>query len=108
MGALITMGCVLSIDPKVDELLRSLEKDSSPAKVTKNVTNQKIVSEDCDDFEEGYSDDEMFTMDDRSSGEIDAENEVQSSCFDSWILDICSKNMGWMFKGNEVVVSEIF
>ncbi|XP_028176593.1 HEAT repeat-containing protein 6 [Ostrinia furnacalis] len=100
VGALITMGCVLSIDPKVDELLKAIQKDSIPVKAKPEV-NQSIVNEDCDDFEEGYSDDEMFAENqlDSLNNEFD---EAKSSSFKSWILDICFKNMGWVLKRKEM------
>ncbi|KAL0838793.1 hypothetical protein ABMA28_016835 [Loxostege sticticalis] len=107
VGALITMGCVLSIDPKVDELLKAIEKDSKaadkdiPAKA-KPVINQSLVTEDCDDFEEGYSDDEMFT-DDQLDYLNDDLGEEKNSNFKTWILDICFKNMGFILKGKEMV-----
>ncbi|GBP30966.1 HEAT repeat-containing protein 6 [Eumeta japonica] len=98
VGALITMGCILSIDPKVEEVTKAVQKDTASTKVLE-LNKSKDIDE-CDDFKEGYSDDEMFM----------AVNEVSAECercdivhFKSWILDICFKNMGWFFKGNEII-----
>ncbi|XP_072949286.1 HEAT repeat-containing protein 6 [Epargyreus clarus] len=105
VGALITMGCVLSVDPKVDEILKAMEKDSVPCKVTNiSINNDKVETEECDDFEEGYSDDEMFTA--AESQEIinvlNRDEKDEGTCyFKSWILDICFKNLGWIFKGSD-------
>lgn len=104
VGALITMGCVLSIDPKVDEVITAVEKDAVPSLIIN--TNITPDPEECDDFEEGYSDDEMFTANE-GSNKMCKENE-NTHYFRSWILDICFKNMGWIFKGNEVCVSTYF
>jgi hypothetical protein len=95
------MGCVLSVDPKVDEILKAMEKDKGSKDI--NIKPQE-VTEECDDFEEGYSDDELFLANDEKplNDKINAEN----SDFKSWIIDICFKNMGWIFKGNEVIVSK--
>ncbi|KAG7308603.1 hypothetical protein JYU34_005823 [Plutella xylostella] len=60
VGALVTMGCVLSINPTVDEVLKSVEKDNVQTKSATsehNATKSSLVD---DDFEECYSDDEMF------------------------------------------------
>ncbi|XP_046965630.1 HEAT repeat-containing protein 6 isoform X1 [Vanessa cardui] len=104
VGALITIGCVISIDPKVDEVLKSLEKDTAINKIENNKVNKENIplNDECDDFEEGYSDDEMFTA--FGSTEHDEKDEKHNTdvYFKSWILDICFKNMGWMFKDNEV------
>lgn len=101
VGALITMGCVLSVDPKVDEVLKSIEKDAALTK--KCYTNLSKVENECDDFEEGYSDDEMFTADPDPITMSNKESDVNVNCFRSWILDICFKNMGWIFKGSDVM-----
>lgn len=101
------MGCVLSVDPKVDEILKAIEKDAVPSKIETNKTNTKIENDECDDFEEGYSDDEMFTAIDHqgNSDDVVCNDDEQKYCFKSWILDICFKNMGWTFKGEEVTVN---
>ncbi|CAH0715508.1 unnamed protein product, partial [Brenthis ino] len=100
VGALITIGCVLSIDPKIDEVLKAMEKDSVSYKTQKQIDKENIpLNDECDDFEEGYSDDEMFTLTDESN-QTEQANEV---CFKSWILDICFKNMGWLFKDSETI-----
>ncbi|XP_060803157.1 HEAT repeat-containing protein 6 [Amyelois transitella] len=96
VAALITMGCVLSVDPKVDEIIKSIQKDAVPLKII--ASNTKVETE-CDDFEEGYSDDEMFV---ESTSEKDKENDMNLYHFNSWILDICFKNMGWIFRGSVV------
>lgn len=96
------MGCVLSVDPKVDEVLKAIEKDSVASKSSNEVTDNKAISKECDDFEEGYSDDEMFTAVEQNCEEITKED---THYFKSWILDICFKNMGLAFKDNEVIVS---
>nr|XP_026499699.1 HEAT repeat-containing protein 6 isoform X1 [Vanessa tameamea]XP_026499700.1 HEAT repeat-containing protein 6 isoform X1 [Vanessa tameamea]XP_026499701.1 HEAT repeat-containing protein 6 isoform X2 [Vanessa tameamea] len=104
VGALITIGCVISIDPKVDEVLKALEKDTAIDKGENNKGDKENVplNDECDDFEEGYSDDEMFTA--VGSIEHDEKDEKLNTevHFKSWILDICFKNMGWIFKDNEV------
>ena len=108
------MGCVLSVDPKVDEVLKAIEKDAEPSKVSTSMsakivyTTHKVDIEECDDFEEGYSDDEMFTAIDHLSIESGDKEKETGHYFRSWILDICFKNMGWIFRGNEVVVSVLF
>ncbi|XP_047029951.1 HEAT repeat-containing protein 6 [Helicoverpa zea] len=109
VGALITMGCVLSVDPKVDEVLKAVEKDAVASKITTSMssskvtfTTHKIDAEECDDFEEGYSDDEMFTAVEHQV-KIGEKEVEEGHYFRSWILDICFKNMGWIFRGNEVV-----
>lgn len=106
------MGCVLSVDPKVDEVLKAIEKDAVPSKISTSMSSSKIVytthkidPEECDDFEEGYSDDEMFTAVDHPSVERGDKEIEEGHYFRSWILDICFKNMGWIFRGSEVVVS---
>ncbi|KAJ8722117.1 hypothetical protein PYW08_004519 [Mythimna loreyi] len=110
VGALITMGCVLSVDPKVDEVLKAIEKDAVPSKISTSMSSSKIVftthkvdAEECDDFEEGYSDDEMFTAVDKLTLESGDKNIEEGHYFRSWILDICFKNMGWVFRGREIV-----
>ncbi|XP_045498148.1 HEAT repeat-containing protein 6 [Colias croceus] len=102
VGALITMGCVLSIDPKVNELLLAIRKDASYCKSTANSSNKenKTNMDDCDDFEEGYSDDEIFTAIEPVEVIVEKDNK-NTSYFNTWILDICFKNLGWMFKGDE-------
>ncbi|XP_073955828.1 HEAT repeat-containing protein 6 [Choristoneura fumiferana] len=100
VGALITMGCVLSVDPKVDEILKAIEKDSVSTKPSNELKDNKTISEECDDFEEGYSDDEMFIAVEQNCEEITKED---THYFKSWILDICFKNLGWAFKDNEVI-----
>ncbi|KAL4715902.1 hypothetical protein ACJJTC_013202 [Scirpophaga incertulas] len=98
VGALITMGCVLSIDPKLEEILKAMEKDVTPLKTICQVIHQESPIDECDDFEEGYSDDELF---------IAKENKNvinKEICgFKLWILDICFKNIGWIYKDNEFV-----
>ncbi|XP_053609751.1 HEAT repeat-containing protein 6 [Plodia interpunctella] len=96
VGALITMGCVLSVDPKIDEILKSIQKDAVPTKISVNSCKQNA---DCDDFEEGYSDDDMFVEDEVVKVE---ESDVNLYHFNSWILDICFRNMGWIFRGDKV------
>ncbi|XP_075977882.1 HEAT repeat-containing protein 6 [Anticarsia gemmatalis] len=108
VGALITMGCVLSVDPKVEEVIKAVEKDAVPTKISTSMSSSKVPlntsikfdTEECDDFEEGYSDDEMFTA---VEDQDDCEENIDGHHFRSWILDICFKNMGWIFRGNEVV-----
>lgn len=99
----MTIGCVLSVDPKVEEILQAMEKDQVCNKSQQNILNKENVSlnDECDDFEEGYSDDEMFTAETVN----DKSEEVDKYLFKSWILDICFKNMGWLFRSNEIVVS---
>lgn len=113
VGALITMGCVLSVDPKVDEVIKAIEKDSVPSKISTSMSSSKVTftndtlkfdTEECDDFEEGYSDDEMFTAIENKTEYSKETDTMESLCFRSWILDICFKNLGWIFKGNEIVV----
>lgn len=99
VGALVTMGCVLSIDPKVDEVLNAVEKYSVTTKKGSDLSDS-TGDEECSDFEEGYSDDEIFTTD-TSKLSADTRNDYN---FKSWILDICFKNIGWTFKENEIVV----
>lgn len=102
VGALITMGCVLSVDPKTEEILKTIEKDSAITKPVSREPNHNTSSGDCDDFEEGYSDDDMFVVSEGDS----TKNDVQcGQYFSSWILDICFKNMGWTFRNGVVVVS---
>lgn len=111
VGALITMGCVLSVDPKVDEVIEAIEKDAVSNKVTANTStsgvapsnNIQFETEDCDDFEEGYSDDEMFTAVDNDIEGSKDKVDSQGHYFRSWILDICFKNVGWIFRGNEIL-----
>lgn len=102
VGALITMGCVLSIDPKVDEVLKCIEKDTAPTKPVNQIYKESDNNEECDDFEEGYSDDEMFTAVEQTCIEKISEEE-NTHYFKSWILDICFRNMGWSFKDSEVI-----
>lgn len=101
------MGCVLSVDPKVDEILKDIEKDAASSKTQTINSNTKIENDECDDFEEGYSDDEMFTASDHRSNGDDAvsRDDGRMYGFKSWILDICFKNMGWTFKGEDVTVN---
>ncbi|KAM3965313.1 HEAT repeat-containing protein 6 [Aphomia sociella] len=104
VGALITMGCVLSVDPKIEEIKRSIQKDTTPS-IKPSVLDKSndIHSEDCDDFEEGYSDDdEMFIASDQPTPKCDKDLDSPYYC-SSWILDICFKNMGWIFRGNQVM-----
>ncbi|XP_048478453.1 HEAT repeat-containing protein 6 [Plutella xylostella] len=101
VGALITMGCVLSINPTVDEVLKSVEKDNVQTKSATsehNATKSSLVD---DDFEECYSDDEMFVATEENA--VDDANTTHTHYFKSWILDICLKNMGWTFRGGEIV-----
>ncbi|XP_035439500.2 HEAT repeat-containing protein 6 [Spodoptera frugiperda] len=107
VGALITMGCVLSIDPKVDEVLKAIGKDTVPSKISTSMSSSKIAftehkvdAEECDDFEEGYSDDEMFSAEPVVDSGDDSE---EGHHFRSWILDICCKNMGWVVRGKDTV-----
>ncbi|CAK1580315.1 unnamed protein product [Parnassius mnemosyne] len=107
VGALITIGCVLSVDPKVDEILKAMEKDTLLTKTSYVNEESKPDTEECDDFEEGYSDDDIFVAVD---GETTKNKEIKDndklkirSCFKSWILDICFKNIGWLFKGEEIM-----
>ncbi|KAF9421110.1 hypothetical protein HW555_002822 [Spodoptera exigua] len=109
VGALITMGCVLSVDPKIDEVLKAIEKDTVPSKISTSMSSTKITftthkvdAEECDDFEEGYSDDEMFTAAEPlvQSGD----DKVEGYYFRTWILDICCKNMGWRIKPSPIPV----
>lgn len=93
------LGCVLSIDPKVEELYRVIEKDADNLKESsRSLRNEN--NEEYNDFEEGYSDDDIFMENDSETGEIVQEKKY----FKSWILDKCFINLGWAFKGNEVVV----
>ncbi|KOB75437.1 putative HEAT repeat containing 6 [Operophtera brumata] len=103
VGALITMGCVLSIDTKKDEVLKSIDKDTVFLNINTSQTPNLNMSQtpninisqtpntdlksdgDCDDFEEGYSDDEMFTAVEQSDKCVMAE---ATNYFSSWILDI--------------------
>lgn len=105
------MGCVLSIDPKVDEVLKAIGKDTVPSKISTSMSSSKIAftehkvdAEECDDFEEGYSDDEMFSAEPAVDSGDDSE---EGHHFRSWILDICCKNMGWVVRGKDTVVSYI-
>lgn len=110
VGALITIGCVISIDPKVDEILKALEKDTASYKNKNNDVNKENIlqNDECDDFEEGYSDDEMFTAMVPPITDKKTEKNDTEVYFKTWILDICFKNTGWMFKDNEVIVSHIY
>ncbi|XP_045773429.1 HEAT repeat-containing protein 6 isoform X1 [Maniola jurtina] len=103
VGALITVGCVLSIDPKVDETLKAMEKDTVRYKNPNEQINKENMplNDECDDFEEGYSDDEMFTAVDSEICDVKVENSKETY-FKYWILDICFKNMGWLFKDNQI------
>lgn len=98
------MGCVLSIDPKIDELLTAMNKDTA---ATKSISTQSKKDDIClDDFEdeEGYSDDEMFSVNELQPEKMpDQENDIYN--FKSWILDICFINVGWLFKRKERIVS---
>ncbi|KAJ2949139.1 hypothetical protein O0L34_g6080 [Tuta absoluta] len=102
VGALITMGCVLSVDPKVDEVIKAIEKDAVPSKITHKPIENNVDNDECDDFEEGYSDDEMFMAVDHPVTKSDESNMKEVHYFKSWILDICFKNMGWVFRGDEI------
>lgn len=96
---------MLSIDPKVDEILKSMEKDSASQKNENKINNDIIyLNDECEDFEEGYSDDEMFTSTDTNDKKAEINTQV---IFKTWILDICFKNMGWLFKDNETIVSTL-
>ncbi|CAK1551115.1 unnamed protein product [Leptosia nina] len=100
VGALITMGCVLSIDPKVNEVLKAIQKDTTVSKCTTDSDKEnKSCNEGCDDFEEGYSDDEMFSVE-----SVDRNDDVPY--FSTWILDVCFKNIGWMFRGQEKIICQ--
>ncbi|CAG9102480.1 unnamed protein product [Plutella xylostella] len=101
VGALITMGCVLSINPTVDEVLKSVEKDNVQTKSATSEHNATKSSLADDDFEECYSDDEMFVATEENA--VDDANTTHTHYFKSWILDICLKNMGWTFRGGEIV-----
>lgn len=96
MGALITMGCVLSVEPKVEEVLKSIEKDTAFQNSPQNQISITDDLEECGDFEEGYSDDEPF--------EDFSVTKEKSTYFRSWILDICFHKIGWLFRGPEVKV----
>lgn len=106
------MGCVLSVDPKVGEVLKAIEKDTVQSKESSAAnsfrishTTHKFDTEECEDFEEGYSDDEMFTAVEPIAVENSEKDKEDNHYFRSWILDICFKNMGWIFRGNQVTVS---
>ncbi|XP_028039412.1 HEAT repeat-containing protein 6-like isoform X2 [Bombyx mandarina] len=94
VGALITMGCVLSVEPKVEEVLKSIEKDTAFQNSPQNQITITDDLEECGDFEEGYSDDEPF--------EDFSVTKEKSTYFRSWILDICFHKIGWLFRGPEV------
>ncbi|XP_068633378.1 HEAT repeat-containing protein 6 [Battus philenor] len=109
VGALITFGCIVSVEPKVDEVLMAIQSDILPDAMadSSNSKEGKPDNEECDDFEEGYSDDEMSVV-------VNITPKIAEKCvtewnskyrtgryFNSWILDICFKNIGWLFKGNE-------
>ncbi|XP_047511457.1 HEAT repeat-containing protein 6 isoform X2 [Pieris napi] len=96
VGALITMGCILSIDPKIDEVLKVIQKDVRPRPVSSDKENK--ASNECDDFEEGYSDDELLSEEELQK-DVDEEFVTRETYFDIWILDICFKNLGWEFRG---------
>lgn len=103
------MGCVLSVNPKVDEILEAIQKDTVPSEPsnTQDNNSKEVDDDECDDFEEGYSDDEMFSaINDQEMTRCDEEENVKHElCFKSWILDICFKHMGWTFKGGKIIVS---
>ncbi|XP_023946380.1 HEAT repeat-containing protein 6 [Bicyclus anynana] len=103
VGALITIGCVLSVDPKIEEILKAMEKDTVPYRNQNEQSNKETVplNDECDDFEEGYSDDEMFVAVESEVSDVKKEKDMKTFYFKSWILDICFKNMGWLFKDNE-------
>ncbi|XP_049873203.1 HEAT repeat-containing protein 6 [Pectinophora gossypiella] len=103
VGALITMGCVLSVDPKVEEILKAIEKDVISSKTPEKLNKNNMETDECDDFEEGYSDDDMFVAVDQPVNKPDENDTKETHYFKSWILDICFKNMGWTFKGNEIM-----
>lgn len=99
---------MLSIDPKVDEILKAIEKVPGPNKHHNEEINKENIplNDECDDFEEGYSDDEMFNAVEESDiSDVKIEKDKENVYFKSWILDICFKNMGWLFRGNERTVS---
>ena len=84
--------------------MKAIEKDSVPQKHENQINNETIsLNDECEDFEEGYSDDEMFTACDTYDKKTEKPTQVP---FKSWILDICFKNMGWLFKDNETIVSD--
>ncbi|VVC91203.1 unnamed protein product [Leptidea sinapis] len=78
----------------VDEVLQSIQKDT--AKETKSNKESETPNDDCDDFEEGYSDDEVFTMTELSQ-------EQAKFRFNTWILDICFRNLGWICEEKKMV-----
>lgn len=113
VGALITIGCILSVDTKVDETLIAMKKDKLLTKVSNlQISNERSAEfEECDDFEEGYSDDEIESSEKENNKHKNHEvnNKFQiGSCFKYWILDICFKNLGWLFKGDERLVRYYF
>lgn len=96
VGALIVIGCFLSIEPKIDEIFKVIEMDSTTVKKESNfiaINNRNF--DEITDFEEGYSDDE--------DEEVAVKEDKNELFVRSWILDKCFMNLGWMFKGNNVV-----
>ncbi|CAH2246737.1 jg8801 [Pararge aegeria aegeria] len=93
---------VYRVDPKIEEIMKAMEKDTVAYK-NHSETNKENVSlnDECDDFEEGYSDDEMFIAIESENNDVKIEKDKNTFFFRSWILDICFKNMGWLFRGDK-------
>ncbi|XP_026761719.2 HEAT repeat-containing protein 6 [Galleria mellonella] len=106
VGALITIGCILSVDPKVDEIRKSIQKDTIDCVNNSNILDKEynVDREGCDDFEEGYSDDdELIDSDLKFIPKCDKGSDLENVSSNCWILDICFKNMGWIFRENQVI-----
>lgn len=106
-AALIITGCVLSIDPVVDDVLKSIAKDEECMLTLKDKVKMETVDNQDDDFEEDYPDDEIFMLKPISKQNKSSDTGIPQHIFKTWILDVCFRNLGWMVKGTVISKCDI-
>lgn len=92
---------MISVDPKVDEVLRVL-KDDGPDGKPENPKSKPANEPECEDFEESYPDDDLVNTETDAS--IVKEKFDKPLRLTSWVLAICFKNFGIVFEKDQIMV----
>ncbi|KPJ08492.1 HEAT repeat-containing protein 6 [Papilio machaon] len=101
LGSLVAIGSMISVDPKVDEILRVL-KDDEPDVKPENPKTACANEAECDDFEESYPDEDVAVTIERQAHLLKEKYE-KSLQLTSWVIVVCFKNFGIVFHNNQIM-----
>ncbi|KPI94371.1 HEAT repeat-containing protein 6 [Papilio xuthus] len=101
LGSLVAIGSMISVDPKVDEILRVL-RDEEPGGNPEDAKAVVPNGHNCADFEESYPDEDVVVTIERQPHLLKEKYE-ESLRVTSWVIGVCFKNFGIVFHKGQIM-----